>query len=618
LIRTCRPRVLVAMLFLLVHLTPARYPAQAQPASPTPAQPTQPAPTQPPPAQPTPPPAEQRRVIAVEVRGNRRVSADQIMAVVTRTRVGETLTEDLLREDIRAINNLGLFADVTARTMVEAEGVRVIFVVTENPVITEVVVEGATVVPVEDVQKTLNIPQGEVLNIVRLREGTRAVQKLYEDRGYVLARVADTAIVPLEGRPDEARLRLRIAEGTIEDIRFSGLRRTRLATAMRHVQETVKGRVFNLNALNRDLQRLFDTGLFDSVRARPEPGADPDSAVVVIEVAEARTAQIGGGVGYSTTEGILGFVEYRDRNWRGLGQTFAATIERSIQSGQQRTNYELSFTEPFLDSLRTSLTLSLFSRTSLEFEYDVNTGVLASRFELQRAGSAFTFSRPLDPLTTGAVRFRSELTDIVPLQLDPTCNPTPGPCPSPAPSILSDGRVVSVALSASRDARNDRLRPTRGDRTTLSAEFALTGLGSDFGFTKYAADYQRFFPAWRQSAFVARLFVGAASGNLPLQEQFVLGGPGTVRAFPVGWARADSIVVATLEYRFSLGTIIRALGDLQGILFVDAGSAPIQPTDPKVGYGFGVAINTPVGPIRVDLAFGPRGQQTWVSLGAPF
>jgi len=603
LIRTRRRSALVVVLLLLLPAAPPGSAVRAQ--------------TPPPPAQQAPP--ARQRVVALEVRGNHRIPTEQILAAVARTKVGEPLSEDALREDIRAINVLGFFADVTVRTVTEPDGVRVIFVVTENPLVAEVVIEGATVIPVEELRTALNIPAGQVLNIGRLREGTRAVQKLYEDRGYVLARVADTAIVPLEGAPDQARLRLRVTEGTIEEVRFSGLRRTRPGTAFRFVRETAKGRVFNVNALNRDLQRLFDTGLFESIRARPEPGTEPDTAVIIIEVTEARTAQIGGGVGYSTTEGVLGFVEYRDRNWRGLGQTFAATLERTIQVEQTRTNYELTFTEPYLDTLGTVLTLSLFTRSAVNYEFD-DAGDLFSRFDLVRSGSAVTVTRPLDALTTGVLRFKSELTDITPLPRDTTCDPTDLVTCTVAPTFLaqSEGRVVSLALTATRDARNDRLKPTRGYRAQLGTEFALTPLGSDFGFTKYTAEYQQFFPAWRESTFVARLFVGAGSGTLPYQDQFVLGGPSTVRAYRAGRFRGDSIVVATLEYRFSLGTIFRPLGELQGIIFVDAGNAPLSFANPKTGYGFGVAISTPVGPIRVDLAFGPEGRQTWVSLGAPF
>jgi len=576
----------------------------------------QPPSPQPPPATPpaTPPVQPQPRVTAIEVRGNTHVPSDRILAVITHLKVGEPLTDEKIREDIRAVNELGVFADVTVRTEAEADGVRLVFLVTENPVIAEVLIEGNTVVEADEIRRALSVSTGDVLNLNRMREGTRAVQKLYEDRGYVLARVTDTAILPVETSPDQARLRVRIAEGTVEALRFTGLRKTRLSTALRAITETRRGSIFNVGALNRDLQRLFDTGLFESIRARPEPGSEPDSAVIVVEVTEARTAQIGGGLGYTSREGLIGFVEYRDRNWRGLGQSVAFRIERALQTTAEggRFNYELSFTEPFLDRHRTGLDLSLYARSSIEQEY--TAGVATSRFELQRTGSFIALNRPLDPVTTGTLRFKSELTGITALPLDPT---DPG-SPVIDPSLLSDGRVVSIALTALRDSRDDRFRPTRGQRISLNTEVGLLALGGDFGFTKYVVDYQRVFRAWGRSVFVGRALIASAAGTLPLQEQFLLGGPSTVRSLSSGKYRGNNLVVVNLEYRFSLGTLIKQLGETQAILFADAGSTQLTTTDLKVGYGIGVAITTPIGPIRLDFAWGPEGQQTWISLGAPF
>ena len=576
----------------------------------------QPPSPQPPPATPpaTPPVQPQPRVTAIEVRGNTHVPSDRILAVITHLKVGEPLTDEKIREDIRAVNELGVFADVTVRTEAEADGVRLVFLVTENPVIAEVLIEGNTVVEADEIRRALSVSTGDVLNLNRMREGTRAVQKLYEDRGYVLARVTDTAILPVETSPDQARLRVRIAEGTVEALRFTGLRKTRLSTALRAITETRRGSIFNVGALNRDLQRLFDTGLFESIRARPEPGSEPDSAVIVVEVTEARTAQIGGGLGYTSREGLIGFVEYRDRNWRGLGQSVAFRIERALQTTAEggRFNYELSFTEPFLDRHRTGLDLSLYARSSIEQEY--TAGVATSRFELQRTGSFIALNRPLDPVTTGTLRFKSELTGITALPLDPT---DPG-SPVIDPSLLSDGRVVSIALTALRDSRDDRFRPTRGQRISLNTEVGLLALGGDFGFTKYVVDYQRVFRAWGRSVFVGRALIASAAGTLPLQEQFLLGGPSTVRSLSSGKYRGNNLVVVNLEYRFSLGTLIKQLGETQAILFADAGSTQLTTTDLKVGYGIGVAVTTPIGPIRLDFAWGPEGQQTWISLGAPF
>jgi outer membrane protein insertion porin family len=380
--------------------------------------------------------------------------------------------------------------------------------------------------------------------------------------------------------------------------------------------------VFNINDLNRDLQRLFDLGLFESIRARPEPGTSPDNAIVVIEVTEARTAQITGGVGYSTRDGLLGFIEFRDRNWRGLGQTFSVRTDRSVQLlTSPRFNYEVTFTDPFFDGQRTSLDLSLYSRTSEEKEYN-SAGTAISRFDFRRNGGFVALTRPLDNITIGGIRLKSERTDIAVLPLDTgvsSCGVPPDPaiCPPPSSSLLTPGRVVSLQVNGSRDTRDDRLRPVRGDRAQASAEFGVRLLGSDFGFGKYTIEYQRYFPLGANSTILTRVLAGFSTGTLPAQDQFVLGGSSTVRSLPGGFSRGKSLYVANVEYQFPLGNILPRLGDTRGIVFVDAGAIPAV-TGTKIGYGIGIALQTPLGPIRIDLAFGAHGTQTWLSLGTPF
>jgi len=595
---------LVACVALLpsVGLTQAPAPQPVPPGSP----------------QPAPPPPTVKRI---EISGNVKISVEQILAAVTETKVGEPLSDEKLRADVRAINDLGWFADVSARLEQEQGGVVVVFLVTENPAIADIIVEGNTAVTADEVRAVLGVPIGDVLNLTKMREGARAVQKLYADKGFGLARVADLSILPAE-QPDQARLRLRIAEGVVEAVRFEGLTKTQPAIAARYVQETKPGVVFNLNVLQRDLQRLFDTGLFESIRARPEPGTSTDSAVIVIEVKEARTASASFGLGYSSSEGLLGFIEYRDRNWQGRAQSFAVRAERAVQEGTtEQLNYEVSLNEPFLEPLGTGLDLSLFSRNSVEREYGPLTGQATSRFSLRRDGATVGLSRPLDGVTTGFVRLRSEFTNFIALPLDPTdpvpCGPPPDPrCPQP--SLLTPGRVVSLQFSAVRDTRNSRFTPTSGDRVLASAELAPLWLGGDFDFTKLSVDYQRLFPTGGGAAVVTRLFAGTASGALPLQDQFILGGPSTVRGLPAAFKRDTSILVANVEYRFPLSGIIPSFQDVGMIFFADSGAAPLTDA-PQVGYGVGIAFNTPLGPIRIDLAWGPGGQrQTWLSLGAPF
>jgi len=571
--------------------------------------------TQPPPPS-APPPVVKR----IEVSGNARIPADQILTAVTETKVGDPVGDEKIRADARAINDLGWFADVSARLEPEQGGVAVIFLVTENPVIADVVIEGNTVLSTSEIQAALGVPAGEVLNLKKMRDGARAVQKLYEEKGFGLARIADLSILPAD-RPNEARLRVRISEGIVERVRFEGLQKTHPAVAQRYVRETRAGGPFDVNALQRDLQRLFDSGLFESIRARPEPGTSPDSAVIVLEVKEARTTTASFGLGYSSSEGLLGFIEYRDRNWQGRAQSFAVRAERAVQDGStDRLNYEVSFTEPFLDASGTGLDLSMFSRDSIEREYNP-AGAVTSRFSLQRDGAIVALSRLLDGVTTGSIRLRTELTNFTPVPIDPADVPPFPPCglPTPCPPLLlSPGRVVSVQLSTVRDTRDSRLTPTAGDKLVVSAELAPLWLGGDFDFTKYSVDYQRLFPTGGGATIVTRLLGGASSGSLPLQDRFVLGGPSTVRGLPSGSKRETSILVANVEYRFPLSGLIPSFTDVGMILFVDSGAAPLTNV-PVIGYGVGIALNTPLGPIRIDLAWGPDGtRQTWLSLGAPF
>src|SRR5437870_224130 len=255
-------RLLVApVLVACLALLPAPGWTQSPAPQPAPAAPQQPSA---PPATPAPPPPPVKRI---EVAGNAKMTSEQILAAVTETKVGEPFSDEKLRADVRAINDLGWFADVSVRAEPEPGGMVVIFLVTENPVIAETVVEGNTAVSADEIRGALGVPTGDVLNLVKMREGARAVQKLYADKGFVLARVADLSILPAE-RPDQARLRVRIAEGFVEAVRFEGLRKTQAAVAARSVQ-TGSGAQLNYEVdFNEPFFDSAGTGLDLSVFSR--------------------------------------------------------------------------------------------------------------------------------------------------------------------------------------------------------------------------------------------------------------------------------------------------------------------------------------------------------------
>jgi hypothetical protein len=65
-----------------------------------------------------------------------------------------------------------------------------------------------------------------------------------------------------------------------------------------------------------------------------------------------------------------------------------------------------------------------------------------------------------------------------------------------------------------------------------SAEFAKKSWGGEFDFDQYIVDLRRFQPLGRYDNLNIRVRIGSASGILPRQKAYELGGLGTISAFP--------------------------------------------------------------------------------------
>src|SRR5262249_49081685 len=89
------------------------------------------------PATPTP----SLRVTKLQFRGNRKVEDDAIK-VNLKTAVGVTLTQEMIRDDVRAIWKMGYFDDVQVEVAEGKAGSTVTFVLREKPAIKKIYVAG--------------------------------------------------------------------------------------------------------------------------------------------------------------------------------------------------------------------------------------------------------------------------------------------------------------------------------------------------------------------------------------------------------------------------------------------------------------------------------------------
>jgi outer membrane protein insertion porin family len=160
-------------------------------------------------------------VRAVEVRGNRRIEAAAVKAVL-RTKPGIALESGRLADDIRAVFRMGYFRDV--RAFFDEGSGTLTFVVAEKTVLTKVRFEGNDGIDTEDLEKEVQTKAFAPYDANKVREDAERLRKLYDKKGYYLADI-ETRIE--DAAPGEAVLRFEIRENRkvlIRRISFVGNR----------------------------------------------------------------------------------------------------------------------------------------------------------------------------------------------------------------------------------------------------------------------------------------------------------------------------------------------------------------------------------------------------------
>jgi outer membrane protein insertion porin family len=235
-------------------------------------------------------------VALVRIQGNRRIEDDAIRAVI-RTQAGASVTQDLLREDVRAIWGLGLFEDVRVELETTPRGVVVVFVVRERPVIRRIFVAGNRAVSLADINKVLQVRREQVFDRARLQADARRILDLYRERGFFLT---DVSFAESRVDPVTVDVTFRIRESDRIAVRRVNLVGTRVASdaELRDILFTQAPNLlspitgtgrFREELLERDILLLqayyHDRGHLDVKIEAPRVELAPDRRSVTITIA---------------------------------------------------------------------------------------------------------------------------------------------------------------------------------------------------------------------------------------------------------------------------------------------------------------------------------------------
>ena len=350
-----------------------------------------------------------------------------------------------------------------------------------------------------------DFPNAQILQITKIKPGTWFNAKLVEDAVTNLNEAAGNLgyafadINPAYDRDSEKKLMnltIRVAPTPrvyVERIDITGNTSTRDKVIRREFRLN-EGDAFNALKVKRSQDRIQSLGFFqEKLEIKQTEGSAPDRVVLGVNVEEKPTGQLSLSGGYSSLEQFVIQLAVSQNNFMGKGQGLDASVNWSRYS----KSIQLGFSDPYFLDKPILFGGNLFRSDYRSFNYTGNDR--NTTYSQVSTGANLRMGFPITEYWSFGGRYTLKNDKIT---LDKTSFYTDPDGTGPLPAVcdpLKAGRYLcdeigtrltsSIGISTIYDD-TDGIRPTRGQRLSLSEDFA--GLGGDvryirssFNATKY-------------------------------------------------------------------------------------------------------------------------------------
>jgi outer membrane protein insertion porin family len=208
-----------------------------------------------------------RPIAEVRIEGLENVS-EQLVFNHIRSLVGEPYDAQVVQQDLVRLTHLGRFNQVTAQVDPQADGsVVLIFVVTEQALLTDVQVVGNKAVPDQVILGLVLLRVGDPADPYLIEQGLQRIERAYQDKGYFVADVS----VDQELLKESNILVYRVREGPmvkIKSLRFEGNRSFTGKQLKSKLRSKEYFPILQKGELNREQLELDAAGVRDLYRQR--------------------------------------------------------------------------------------------------------------------------------------------------------------------------------------------------------------------------------------------------------------------------------------------------------------------------------------------------------------
>jgi outer membrane protein insertion porin family len=471
--------------------------------------------------------------------------------------------------------------------------------------LSDIKLAGELVVDAEEIFPLIHLRRGEAFSRKQVVESSDRVSQKLADLGYAFANV--NSIPEIDNDKKTVAITFFVDPGNrvyVRRVNIRGNDRSRDRVIRREIRQQ-ESAWFSSEKVKLSRERLQRLGYFEDVTIEtPAVPGSTDLVDVNVDVTEKPSGAFIAGLGYSQSGGITFNTSVTQENFLGTGKR----VSFAFNNSEVNTRYLLSYINPYytVDGISRGFNLSYHEVDYEDLEivnYATDTGL-----------AEVLFGIPLSEFNSFNFGFGVEHIDL-----------RPGSAP---PAEVDDfiatygTEYLNFLVKASwrHDSRDSALFPTRGAVQVFGSELSVPG--SDLTYFKISYSHRRYFPLSRVMTLSLNGEVGYGLGygdtdELPIYENYFVGGPGSVRGFrtnslgPRGTGNNDPLggnlsLVGNAELLFPSPILSDAM---RLAVFIDAGNvfntedADISLSEFRYSAGVGASWLSPLGAMTISLAY---------------